>query len=388
MRSTHPPARTRAGRAASERSPGAAAQRPPGAWSRARSGGNEHLSQPYSRGIRRRSPSERQRSRRVETRCAEGRDDAEHESTHKRDEQAERKDVHIDAHLIEARQRGRKQGAHQRVSDRRHEHACRAADDREAAALGEQLTDQPRASGAERGAHRELGVTPRPSCQHAGSRHWHRRSGTPSPRRRAPGAARGAPVARTWCRTACRSATPQLVLVAGNSCSMAAATARISSRACSSVTPRRNRPTTRSVWLPRFSCVRSITIGRKICASAAARGLRPSDFAERPRHDADDLIAFAVERDRAPDDAGVAAKPASPQRLAEHHDSRDWPRCSSSGCRVRPNDRRDPQHVEQRRRHEAAAQQLGIPVVRQRGGRAPQRRRSPRSSCERSAHDR
>jgi hypothetical protein len=42
-------------------------------------------------------------------------------------------------------------------------------------------------------------------------------------------------------------------------------------------------------------------------------GLRPSDFAERLRHHADDLIAFAVERNRAPDDPGVAAKPRSPQ---------------------------------------------------------------------------
>ena len=100
------------------------------------------------------------------------------------------------------------------------------------------------------------------------------------------------------------------MLVAGNSCSIAAATARISSRACSRVTPRRNRPTTRSVWLPRFSCAGSMTRGRKICAFAVRRGLRPSDFAERPRHDADDLIPFAVERDRAPDDLAVAAKPA------------------------------------------------------------------------------
>ena len=40
--------------------------------------------------------------------------------------------------------------------------------------------------------------------------------------------------------------TPQFLLVAGNSSSIAAATALSSSRACSSATPRPNRPTTRS----------------------------------------------------------------------------------------------------------------------------------------------
>ena len=63
--------------------------------------------------------------------------------------------------------------------------------------------------------------------------------------------------------------------------------------------------------------------------------LLPSDFAERPGHDADDLIAFAVERDRAPDDVG------SPPNRLRHSDSpstttRALARCSSSGRRVRP----------------------------------------------------
>ena len=52
------------------------------------------------------------------------------------------------------------------------------------------------------------------------------------------------------------------------------------------------------------------------------RELRSSDLAERPRHDADDPIAFAVECDGTLDDVGVCAEPTAPERFAQHHDSR------------------------------------------------------------------
>ena len=119
--------------------------------------------------------------------------------------------------------------------------------------------------------------------------------------------------------------------------------------------------------------------GRKTCASAVAAELRSSDLAERPRHDADDSIAFAVERDRAPDDVGVAAEPTAPERFAQHDDA-GTARLLVFRPEGSAGDRRDPQHAKERGRHEAGAQQLRVPVVRERSRPCCRRRRSPRSS--------
>ena len=92
-------------------------------------------------------------------------------------------------------------------------------------------------------------------------------------------------------------------------------------------------------------------------------GLRPSYFAERPRHDADDLIPLAVERNRTPDHLAVTAKPAAPQRFAEHHDSRSATLFVFAEQRP-AHDRLHGEDVEERRGHEAGVQQLGISSVR------------------------
>ena len=47
---------------------------------------------------------------------------------------------------------------------------------------------------------------------------------------------------------------------------------------------------------------------------------RADRILEIGRHDADDLVGATFERDRASDDAGVAAEPAAPQPIAENDD--------------------------------------------------------------------
>ena len=80
-------------------------------------------------------------------------------------------------------------------------------------------------------------------------------------------------------------------------------------------------------------------------------------------------MACAVERDRAPDDPAVGAEPAPPQRFAED----DHPRAAPLlivRLQVSPDQRRDAEHAKERRRDGAAAQQLGISLAGERGGRA------------------
>ncbi len=119
--------------------------------------------------------------------------------------------------------------------------------------------------------------------------------------------------------------------------------------------------------------------GKKDLSACSRADLRSSDLAERPGHDANDLMAFAVERDRAPDDVEVAAKPAPPERFAQHDDAGTG-RLLVFRPERPPGDRRDPQDAKERRRHKAAAQLLRLPIVRYRHGCRCGRRRSPRSS--------
>jgi hypothetical protein len=97
--------------------------------------GNHTLSQPHPRDIRRRPAGEHQRLREPESRCADGRNDAEDGAAHARDEQPEREHVHVELHLVDAGHRRREQGAHERERHRCGEHSRRTADHREAAAF-------------------------------------------------------------------------------------------------------------------------------------------------------------------------------------------------------------------------------------------------------------
>ena len=57
-------------------------------------------------------------------------------------------------------------------------------------------------------------------------------------------------------------------------------------------------------------------------APASTRGVQISvrgRMAEAGRHHADDGVALVVERDRAPDDAGIGAEAPPPERIAQNH---------------------------------------------------------------------
>ena len=81
---------------------------------------------------------------------------AESHAGQQRDHRDEQQHGRVDADLIDARQIGRTD-AHEQAEDRPgHQHAEHAAHDREQHALGQQLTNQAPAPGAERRAHRHL----------------------------------------------------------------------------------------------------------------------------------------------------------------------------------------------------------------------------------------
>ena len=81
---------------------------------------------------------------------------------------------------------------------------------------------------------------------------------------------------------------------------------------------------------------------------AGRSDLRASDLPKRGRHDADDLVADTVQGDRLTDHRRISAKRAYPQRLREQGDGRRARVLILCGQRS-PGDRRDAEHLEQRR---------------------------------------
>src|SRR5688572_26677519 len=64
-------------------------------------------------------------------------------------------------------------------------------------------------------------------------------------------------------------------------------------------------------------------IGDRIAEDAPDLCAGRGDVVEALRHDADDGHLRAAHRDRLPDDAGVAAEPSLPERMAHYNDARD-----------------------------------------------------------------
>ena len=103
--------------------------------------------------------------------------------------------------------------------------------------------------------------------------------------------------------------------------------------------------------------------GRKICAVSAGGPLTPSHLAECARHDADDLVALAVQRDGLPDNRGVAAEAAAPERFGEdRHAVSAGPFVFGEEAAARK--RRQAEYPEHRRRDRAAEQPFRLTVRR------------------------
>ena len=98
------------------------------------------------------------RAQRARSRVAQRRRDAEEERGDDRGACGKREDEGIEAHLIESRDRRRREAKQRRNGGCRDEHAGHRADRGDDERFGEQLLHQPRAARAERNAHRHLAL--------------------------------------------------------------------------------------------------------------------------------------------------------------------------------------------------------------------------------------
>ena len=97
-------------------------------------------------------------------------------------------------------------------------------------------------------------------------------------------------------------------------------------------------------------------------AASGGINLRPSDLAERARHDADDLMTFTVQGDGLPDNRRVAAE-APPPELFRDHRHTCGPRPLVFGAKAAAGERLQAEHAEHRRGDRAAGQALRLTMA-------------------------
>ena len=117
------------------------------------------------------------------------------------------------------------------------------------------------------------------------------------------------------------------------------------------------------MWLPRL-CAVSIVSGTKIWAAPAepicVRPTSRNAVGTTPTI----CVADAVQDDRTADDRRISAKRAHPERLREQGDRRRAGLLIFSAQRS-PDDRREAEHLEQRRGHGASEDALRIAMLRE-----------------------
>ena len=211
-----------------------------------------------------------------------------------------------DADLGRPRHAGRRGGADEKVAGpHRHREPGDRGDEADDEVLGDELSHDPRPAGAEREPGGEL-VLPLQRAADEQSRGIAARDEQERDDRGGKRVQRGTNIARQLFAQA-RDGRARAGFVSG--CSMASAPARAvsSARACSTVTPGRRRPMTRSIRASRRPTFGIEAEGHPHLRHARPHRRRMKTLGE----DADERVRPAAQEDRLPDGAGIAADSAA-----------------------------------------------------------------------------